>query len=211
MLQSRRMNGRLVLLLLAASALACAQAPVQAPAPSRDPCRGTSFDADAPPVACMVKSEQAPRAPSPGALKLQVIEQATIRSGAQATFTLEMQNATAAPLTIDFLDGCENWDAQADDGKHRTFESECGGLCGTQPQMLRATVDPGGVVRKRVTLRATMRRVAGDDCKEKSLGPLPPGRYMMTVVLPWTDPKPIPEDDSARASRIFETPLVVTP
>jgi hypothetical protein len=159
----------------------------------------------------MVKSERPVSAPPVGALKLRVVEPATIRSGAQATFTVEMQNVTRARLTVDFLEGCLNWDTQADDGKHATFDSECGGLCGTEPEMLRVTLEPGGVVRKKVSLSATMRRVAGDDCKEQSLGPLPAGRYTMKVGLPWTDPKPIPGNDRARASRVFETSLVVTP
>jgi hypothetical protein len=76
--------------------------------------------------------------------------------------------------------------------------------------MLRVTLEPGGVVHKKVSLTASMRRVAGDDCKEEALGPLPPGRYTMKIVLPWTDPRPIPGNDQARASRVFETPVVVT-
>jgi len=202
---------KLLGLLAIASTLSCAQSPPNAPEAPRDPCRGAAFDADAPPPACMVQSEHVPRAPAPGALKLRVVEQASVKSGAQATFTIEMQNATSAPIPLDFLDGCMSWDTQADDGKHFTFDSECGGLCGTAEQMLRVTLDPGGTVRKEVTLTATMRRVAGDQCKEQSLGPLPPGKYTMKVTLPWTDPKPIPGNDQARASRVFETPLVVTP
>jgi len=158
----------------------------------------------------MVKSEYPPRAPSPGALTFRVVEPATCRSGERATFTVEMQNATSAPVTVDFENGCLNWDTQADDGKHFTLEGEYGGLCGMEQRTLRVTLEPGGVVHKKVSLTATMQRVT-DDGKEQTLGPLPPGRYRMTITLPWTDNKPIPGNDQARASRVLETPLIVTP
>ncbi len=56
-----------------------------------------------------------------------------------------------------------------------------------------------------------MRSIKGDACTEKVLGPLPPGRYTLRIFLPWTDPKPIPGNADARASRVFEGPLVVDP
>jgi hypothetical protein len=79
-----------------ALALLLACAPPNAPESSREPCRGTSFDADAPPQTCLVQSVSPPPAPSPRALKLRVLEEATIRSGHEATFTLPDATSTDA-------------------------------------------------------------------------------------------------------------------
>jgi hypothetical protein len=118
---------------------------------------------------------------------------------------------SGAPLPLDVDDSCLTFTGQAENGSARSFDSECGGLCGSSPTMLRVTLEPGGVVRKRVDFEAVMRSVKGDECTERVLGPLPPGRYTLTVFLPWTDPKPIPGNADARDSRVLEAPLVVDP
>jgi hypothetical protein len=77
--------------------------------------------------------------------------------------------------------------------------------------MLHLTLEPNGVLVKRVDFEAVMRSIRGDDCAEKVLGPLPAGSYALRIFLPWSDPKPIPGNADARASRVFEGRLDVDP
>jgi hypothetical protein len=66
-------------------------------------------------------------------------------------------------------------------------------------------------VLKAVHFEGTQRTITGDDCKEKLLGPLPAGHYTLEVILPWTDPAPIPGNTEARAARTFKGPLIIEP
>lgn len=184
---------------------------LQSAAPTGDPCRGHEFDFDQPPPAC-VRPHAELTAPAAGALSVATVPSpAHVRSGQTGTIVVEMRNVSGAPLTFDLDDSCLAFTAQAENASARSFDSECGGLCGASPTMLRVTLEPGGVVRKHVDFEAVMRSVKGDECTERVLGPLPPGRYTMHVFLPWTDPKPIPGNAEARASRVLEAPLVVDP
>ena len=181
----------------------------RAAAPSASTCEGSEFDADDPPRACVAKRRTLADPPH-GALEMTVSPSpAIVKSGASATFVLTMKNATGAPLPLELTFGCNAFLAEAANDSATTFEVECGGLCG-QGQPLRVTLAPQGVVHKRVRLDANMRRIDGKDCVERQLGPLPPGRYTMTIDLPWTDPSPIPGNPQARKSRVVEVPLEVT-
>lgn len=181
----------------------------QTPALARPtPCVGAAFAADAPPQECF-QSER-PAAPMPDALAFSLLEDAVVKSGSEATFTLVITNVSGAPLPLWLTFGCAAFDAQGENADHRTFESECGGLCGSGDPLV-VTLEPNGRVTKKVTLSASMVRIGGEDCRREELGPLPPGSYTLTVALPWTDPAPIPGNDQARASRMFRTPLLVTP
>lgn len=134
---------------------------------------------------------------------------ATIQSGAEATFVLEIRNATDAPIVVPVPDGCVAWMTTASNGKGiTTFESECGAVCSLASEMVRLTLLPGGVLKKRLTLRAARVRIAGDSCKKQQLGPLPPGAYTLHVVLPWTHPAK--NDPHDRTSDAFTAPLRVT-
>lgn len=210
-----RALGFTALMVMLAAVGGCAASP--RPVANREPqlhqtdaaCRGSSFDADEASSTCAVPAGT-PRTPPREALSIRIAERpAVVRSGETAVFTLEIRNVTTAPLAFDLESSCLAWEAEASNATASTFESDCGGLCGREPTMLRFTLDPGGVVRKRVRLTATMRRVGGDECKEESLGPLPVGSYTMQVTLPWTDASPIPGNEQARASRTFEWPVVV--
>ena len=73
-------------------------------------------------------------------------------------------------------------------------------MCGTPTTMAQVTLEVGGTLRKRVALAATKRRVAGDDCKEEALGPLPAGAYELTL-------RPVPPDPDDRIDEA--TPLTL--
>lgn len=150
--------------------------------------------------------------PPVGALAVATVPSpAHVRSGQTGAIVVEMRNVSGAPLTLDVDDSCLAFTAEAENAGARSLDTECGGLCGSAPTMLRVTLDPGGVVRKRVDFEAIMRSVKGDACTERVLGPLPAGQYTLRVFLPWTDPKPIPGNADARASRVLETSLMVDP
>lgn len=180
-------------------------------APGADPCRGTDFDFDRPPPACVIPHSDL-KTPPAGALSVTTVPSpAHVRSGKTGPLAVEMRNVSGAPLTLDVDDSCLAFTAEAENAAARSFDSECGGLCASAPTMLRVILEPGGVVRKRVDFEAVMRSVKGDACTEHVLGPLPPGRYTLRVFLPWTDPKPIPGNADARESRVLEAPFVVDP
>lgn len=203
---------------LVAALIGCA-----APAPSStvpasvtssktEPCRGIAFDADNPDPRCLVPHHEIKNVPA-DALRLRLTQSATIRSGQQAQFVLEMQNASGRPLPLEIDDSCGAFEAEASNEKATTFESECGGLCGGGPdaKILRVTLEPGGAIRKKVSLTATMRRVVakGDECTERVTGALPPGTYTLQIPLPWSEP--MRDNPGSMAARIFSAPLVVTP
>ncbi len=182
-----------------------------AAAPAHEACRGAEFDFDRAPPACVVPRAELTTPPA-GALAVTTVPApAHVSSGKTGTIALEMRNVSGAPLTLDVDDSCLDFTAEAENAAAKSMDTECGGLCGSAPTMLRVTLEPNGVLRKRVDFEAVMRSIKGDACTEKVLGPLPPGRYTLRIFLPWTDPKPIPGNADARASRVFEGPLVVDP
>jgi hypothetical protein len=132
----------------------------------------------------------------------------TVTSGASATFTVQIANVSGRVLPIDLFFGCGAFVPEASNTTARTFESDCGGICG-HGDILRLELEPGGVIRKRATLQLAMRKIEGGSCAERALGPLPPGRYTLEVPLPWTDPSPIPGNPDARSSRVFAAPITV--
>jgi (2Fe-2S) ferredoxin len=134
-----------------------------------------------------------------------------VKSGTTGAIALEMRNVSGAPLTLDVDDSCLAFTAEAENAAAQSLDSECGGLCGSGPTMLRVTLEPNGVLRRRVDFEAVMHSVKGDACTERVLGPLPPGSYTLRIFLPWTDPAPIAGNADARASRVFEGALVVDP
>lgn len=182
-----------------------------ATAPAHEACRGAEFDFDRPPPACVVPHAELTTPPA-GALAVSTVPApAHVPSGKTGPISLELRNVSGAPLTLDVDDACLTFTAEAENAAAKSMDSECGGLCGSAPTMLRVTLEPNGVLRKRVDFEAVMRSIKGDACTEKVLGPLPPGRYTLRIFLPWTEPKPIPGNPDARASRVFEGPLVVDP
>jgi hypothetical protein len=177
----------------------------------RDGCRGRELDFDRPPAACVVPHAELATPPA-GALAVTTVPApAHVKSGKTGVIVVELRNFTGAPLTFDVDDSCLAFTAEAESGALKSMDSECGGLCGSAPSMLHVTLEPDGVLVKRVDFEAVMRSVRGDDCAEKVLGPLPAGSYALRIFLPWSDPKPIPGNPDARASRVFEGRLVVEP
>jgi hypothetical protein len=204
------------------AACAARPAPTNAPAPvpavaqepaavaPADPCRGARFDADRPDPRCLRRGEPR-KSPDAQAVALRLLEpNPSVKSGAERTFTLEIANTSSADLPVTLYFGCGAFSAEASNDRATTFESECGGLCG-QGDVLDLTLVPGGVIHKRVRIEAVMRKVDGDACTERELGPLPPGAYTLEVSLPWSDPTPTAEEPDAHSSRTFRTPLVVEP
>jgi hypothetical protein len=205
------MTGRRALWTVLATAPACAHAATGSAAPQHEACRGTELDFDRPPAACVVPHAEL-TTPAPGALAVTTVPApAHVKSGKTGAIALEMRNVSGAPLTLDVDDSCLAFTAEAESAAAKSLDSECGGLCGSAPTMLRVTLEPNGVLRKRVDFDAVMRSVKGDACTERVLGPLPPGRYTLRVFLPWTDPAPIAGNADARASRVFEGTVVVDP
>ena len=125
-----------------------------------------------------------------------------------------MQNATDEPLLLDVDDACGTFEAQASNATSNSFESDCFGACGRGPEahVLRVTLEPGGVIRKKVKFYAVQTRLVADDreeCVTRTVGGLPPGAYSLQVTLPWTDA--IPGDPAVSRPRVIEAPLTITP
>jgi hypothetical protein len=126
---------------------------------------------------------------------------------------VELRNVSGAPLPVDVDSACA-WTATATDGEHTSFETDCGGICGPgpDPSLLRVTLDPDGVIVKRVHFYATQTRevqAAHDRCEQHSAGALPPGRYKVSIVLPWSEPEA--EHPGVLVARTVDVPLTVTP
>ncbi len=194
--------------------VACATAqPAIEKGAADDPCRVVELELDGQTdPRCLVPYDRKAR-PAPDALSLRLAgSPARIGSGETRELVLELRNDTSGEVSVPLPEGCLVWNASATSTSGvTTFESECGGLCGTPPQMRRFVLAPGGVLRKRVPLAATRVRIAGETCAEEQLGPLPPGAYTLEVMLPWLEPAPRPEDPNAQQRRTFEAELTVTP
>jgi hypothetical protein len=178
-----------------------------------DACRGMAFDADAADPRCLHHGviEHTPPA---SALRVGFASAPVARSGYDAGLVLQMQNATDEPLLLDVDDACGTFEAQASNAAANSFESDCFGACGRgpEPHVLRVTLEPGGVIRKRVKFFAVQTRLVADDreeCVTRTIGGLPPGAYSLQVTLPWTDA--IPGDPAVSRPRVIEAPLTVTP
>ena len=210
--------------MLAAGVAGCASnpspAPVAAttlssgsPGAAAEACKGAQFDADDPDPRCMRHQPSTDDAPSPSALKVSVHADSVAKSGHEAVLVVELRNASGAPLTLDVDSACA-WDATATDGVHNSFETDCGGVCGRgeEPSVLHVTLDPDGVVVKRVHFYAVEKRVVmgpHDKCEEHSAGGLPPGRYKVSVALPWSEPSK--DTPGTLVARTVDVPLTVTP
>jgi hypothetical protein len=179
-------------------------------APVADVCRGATFDADDADPRCL---RSRVTAPPPAAKDLQVTLHAdsVAKAGHEAVLVLEMRNVSSAPLTLDVDSGCA-FKAVATNGEASSFETDCGGLCTSAPeaQVLHVALAPQGVIVKRVHFYATeLREIMGDKdrCEQHSAGPLPPGRYTLSVALPWADP----DNTGAEITRKVEGTITVTP
>jgi hypothetical protein len=178
-----------------------------------DPCRGARFDADLPDPRC-VHHSVGTQSPAPSGLRVAFASSPVARSGYDAGLVLEMTNDSRAPLALDVEETCGTFEAQASNPGSNSFESDCFGACGggPEPHVLRVTLEPGGVVRKKVKFYAVQTRIQlneREDCVTKTVGALPPGAYDLRVTLPWTDP--IADDPTVTRPRVLTAQLTVTP
>jgi hypothetical protein len=178
-----------------------------------DPCRGSLFDADGADPRCLHHSDGV-QAPVPSALRLAFAGSPVARSGYDARLVLEMTNTSNEPLALEMEDACGTFEAQASNPLALSFEADCLGICagGPEPHVLRVTLEPGGIVRKKVKFYAVQTRLQMDDregCVTKTVGALPPGAYDLRVTLPWTDP--VPGDPTVTRPRVLTAQLTVTP
>jgi hypothetical protein len=175
-------------------------------------CHGRAFDADDADPACLHHGVGA-LTPPPSALKVSLVTPPTVRAGYDAGLVVEMQNVSSAPLTLDVDDSCGTFEGIASNDKTTSFESDCIGMCAnaSEPHVLRVTLDPGGVVRKKVKFVAVETRIMTDDhgtCGRHTTGALPPGSYDLRVTLPWTDQ--VEEDPSVSRPRVLESKLTIS-
>jgi hypothetical protein len=180
---------------------------------SADPCRGSLFDADSADPRCLHRS-MGTQAPAPAALRVALASSPVARSGYDAGLVLEMTNTSNEALPIEVDDSCGTFEAQASNGTASSFDADCLGMCGggPEPHVLRVTLEPGGVVRKKVKFYAVQTRIlmdAHEECVAKTVGALPPGAYDLRVTLPWTDP--IPDAPEVTRPRVLTAQLTVTP
>jgi hypothetical protein len=180
---------------------------------SADPCRGSQFDADRADPRCLHHSTGA-TSPAPAALRLALAGTPAARSGYDAGLVVEMTNTSEEPLAIDVDDSCGTFEAQASNESANSFESDCFGACegGPDAHVLRVTLEPGGVVRKKVKFFAVQTRIQmneREECVTKTIGALPPGSYDLRVTLPWTDP--IPDAPDVARPKVLTAQLTVTP
>jgi hypothetical protein len=177
-----------------------------------DPCRGARFDADDADPRCLHHSVGDHFA-APAGLRVALAGAAVTRSGYDAGLVLEMTNASNEPLPLEVDDSCGTFEAQASNPTTNSYESDCFGVCGggPEPHVLRVTLEPGGVVRKKVKFIAVQTRIVmneHDECVAKTVGALPPGAYDLRVTLPWTDP--VPDDPGVTRPRVLTAQLTVT-
>ena len=175
-------------------------------------CTGKQFDADDPDPRCL-RHRAGEAAPDPKALAVTVHADSIAKSGHETDLVVEMRNASGKPLTLDVDPAC-SFEPTATDGTNQSFETDCGGICGStgEPNVLHVTLDPDGVVVKRVRFFATQTRVVvgpHGDCEEHAVGALPPGRYKVTVSLPWAYPSS--EAPGRLDARMVDVPLTITP
>jgi hypothetical protein len=178
-----------------------------------DPCRGAAFDADALDARCTLHGAGA-AAPVPEGLRLTLAGPTTATSGADVGVVVEMTNTTTAPLPVDVEEGCGTFEGQASNDKASSFETDCFGVCEKAPEarVVHVTLEPGGVVRKRVKFSAVQTKTAPDargECTTSATGALPPGDYDLRVTLPWIDPVEGRPDVSR--PRVLEEKISVTP
>jgi hypothetical protein len=178
-----------------------------------DPCRGSSFDADVTDARCLHPGTGTP-APAPAGLRIALPSAPVARSGYDAGVIVEMTNTTSEPMALEVGDSCGTFEGQASNASTNSFESDCFGVCGNgpEPHVLRVTLEPGGVVRKKVKFYAVQTKTApdeGQECVTRTMGGLPPGEYALRVTLPWTDP--IAEDPGVTRPKVLEGRITVTP
>jgi hypothetical protein len=178
-----------------------------------DPCRGLAFDADDPDPRC-VHHGVGTQAPVPAGLRVALASAPMVRSGYDAGFVIEMTNVSNEPIALDLDDSCGTFEGQASNPELNSFESDCFGMCagGPDPHVLRVSLEPGGVVRKKVKFFAVQTRVmldAHEECVTKTTGGLPPGQYDLRVTLPWTDP--IDDQPTVTRPKVLEAKLSVVP
>ena len=171
------------------------------------------FDADAADPRC-VHHSVGTQAPAPAGLRFALATSAVARSVYDAGLVLEMTNDSPDPLPLEVDDSCGTFEAQASNGTANSFESDCFGACAgsPDPHVLRVTLEPGGVVRKKVKFYAVQTRVVfdeKDECVTRTTGGLPPGAYDLRVTLPWTDP--LPDDPTVTRPRVLAAALTITP
>jgi hypothetical protein len=194
-----------------------------------DPCRGVTFDADDADPRCLHHGTGV-ESPAPSGLQIALASaragegESTLheasssplvaKSGYDARLVVELKNTSHEPLPVDLDDSCGTFEAQASNESANSFESDCFGACGNgpEPHVFSVTLEPGGIVRKKVKFYAVQRRVIMDEhqeCVTRTLGSLPPGEYQLRVTLPWTDP--VPDDPTVMRPRVVEAPLTITP
>lgn len=132
---------------------------------NRTPCKGASFDFDALPRECNVKSADSPKL-GDFLIALDLAAKKTISGGDTIDAVLTFTNATGQDQPFEF-EGCAFFDLYVYSGNRRVDQIyECGGPggggCGTG--MTRLTVEPKGVVRKRLSV------VANSNLTKKSFG-----------------------------------------
>lgn len=178
-----------------------------------NPCRGLGFDADNADERCLHHGTGAQTA-APEGLRIAFVGAAIARSGFDAGLVVEMTNTSNEPMALDVDDSCGTFEAQASNASMNSYESECFGMCGNgpEPHVLRVTLEPGGVVRKKVKFYAVQTRIMLDqheECVERTLGGLPPGDYDLRVTLPWLDP--VPDHPEVVRPRVLDGRLTVNP
>jgi hypothetical protein len=175
-----------------------------------DACKGAQFDADDPDPRCVRHDVSSP-APPKDAIKVTLHADSIVKSGAESVLVVEMRNVTSEPITLDVDTTCA-FAAVAKNDEASSYESDCA-LCmrGADSSVLHVVLAPDGVVVKRIHFYAIEKRVSllHDKCDESSLGPLPPGRYALTVTLPWSDPNP--ENPSNTDARRIAAAITVAP
>jgi hypothetical protein len=178
-----------------------------------DPCDGTSFDADNADPRC-IHHGVGSNTPPADALRVSLSKGASVRSGYDAGLSVDIVNVSKHPVSLDMDSSCGTFEGQASNGSTNSYETDCLGLCenGPEPHVLRVTLEPGGVIHKKVKFYAVQTRVVMNDkdaCVTRSIGALPPGDYDLQVTLPWTDP--VPGDPGVTRPRVLESKLTVTP
>ncbi len=210
--------------LLSLSGTACGHRVREAPhvtsgdASARGPCRGADLQLNRIAEACRVKGE--PRLPPPASsmrVELSPAE-APVRSGEKRTVTVKMTNLTSAPMELDMRLGCWPFEISVyREGQQERVDQEyaegcnpMGGVCA--PGLpVRVTLEPQGSLRADLTFAAHVlqRDREGNKCVSYLARALPPGRYGLSVRLPFSDP--IPGEPQSWEPRTVEGSVVVLP
>jgi hypothetical protein len=186
-----------------------------------DPCRGADIRFEAVRDVCTADGGDVSD-PDPRALSARIVaDELSVRSGEVTSVRVELRNETDAPLELllSRLGSFEVSLLRGDERVDRRWKGDgaSGGLA-ARIRPARVVLEPGGVLwtERRVAARIMMlsyEQVEGAggayQLVHEDVGRLPPGDYVLRILLPLAGDVPIGEENGFSKARPLERPLRV--